>query len=66
MKSSQWYRRNYGVIVLSGILFATFVFAHVDLIDPGLIVEHVKETMEKEAKENGESWTDENGVHHNV
>ncbi len=66
MKSSQWYRTNYGIIIACGVLAVVFIKAHVDLIDPSAITENIQQEVRKEAENNGEPWTDEHGYHHNV
>lgn len=59
MKSSQWYRRNYGLIILFGIGIAAFAYAHVDLIEPGLANENIMREMEKQDRSNDNRMSDE-------
>lgn len=66
MKSSQWYRTNYGIIIVCAVVAVVFLKAHVDLIDVGMVAENIKEETYHECENNGEAWTDEKGIHHNI
>jgi len=72
MNVGEWYRNNYGMIIfwviMPLLILVGFIklCAHVDLIDPGLVYENIKEEQAKEAENNGEPWTDNEGFHHNI
>jgi hypothetical protein len=64
MRASQWYRTNYGTIVISIIGVMLFMFfckacAHVDLIDPGMITENaIKEAEQRERRQEAKDRKD--------